>query len=320
MWFSTLGSSDLRVSAVALGCNNLGWSLDYERSRAIVDAALSAGITFFDTADVYGQQGRSEEFLGRSLRGRRQEAVIATKFGYRPEGEAPGDALPGSRAYIRQALAASLTRLRTDYVDLYYIHVPQPAPLEETLAALDELRREGTIRAFGCSNFEPELLRAVDEICRRNGYAHPAAAQDHYNLLERDVKEASLAASRELGLGFIPYWPLANGLLTGKYRRGEAPPPGSRLASWQTQSRAFYREVAARTLRDEVFDRLDRLNEFAREHERTLLELAVGGLLSVPGVSSVIGGATTPEQVRANAAAAAWQLTPEQLEQLDSIL
>ena len=291
MYSHELDSSGLQVTRVGLGCNNFGGRLDLERTRAVVEAALEAGITFLDTADIYGGGG-SERFLGEILEGRRDQVVLATKFGMGPdEGMARG-----SREYTRHALAASLERLRTDYVDVYYYHQPdETTPVAETIGAMRELVEEGRVRAIGVSNFSVEQL---DEAVA----AGPVAAlQNHYNLLEREAEANVLPRCADLGVGFVPYFPLASGLLTGKYRRGEPPPQGTRLSG------------RPEALSDEAFDRIEALEEFARERGHTLLELAIAGLASQPGVVSVIAGATAPEQVRANAAAADWELSADDL-------
>jgi aryl-alcohol dehydrogenase-like predicted oxidoreductase len=286
-----LGSSGLRVSRVGLGCNNFGRRLDLDRTRAVVEAALAEGITFIDTADIYGG-GDSERFLGQILEGRRDEVVLATKFGMADDGN-------GSRDYVRRAIAASLERLRTDHVDVYYYHRPDGVtPIAETVRAMVELVEEGTVRAIGVSNFTAEQLDEAVE-------AGPIAAlQNRYSLLERGAEQDVLPRCRELGVSFVPYFPLASGLLTGKYRRGEAPPPGSRL------------ERRRDALSDEAFDRIELLQEFAEARGRSLLELAIAGLASQPAIASVIAGATSPEQVRANAAAAEWELSGDELEEL----
>jgi aryl-alcohol dehydrogenase-like predicted oxidoreductase len=286
-----LGGSGLRVSRVGLGCNNFGRRLDLEETRAVVEAALAEGINFLDTADVYGDSD-SERFLGQVLEGRRDEVVLATKFG-------GGDGGSGSRDYVRGAIKGSLERLRTDVVDLYYYHFPDGVtPIAETIGAMLELVDEGTVRAIGVSNFSAEQL---DEAVQ----AGPVAAlQNRYNLLERDAESDVLPRCHELGVAFIPYFPLASGLLTGKYRRGEPPPSGSRLAD--------RREA----LSDEAFDRIEQLEEFAEARDHSLLELAIAGLASQPAVASVIAGATRPEQVGENAAAADWELSEEELSEL----
>ena len=289
-----LGGSGLRVSRVGLGGNNFGRRLDVEGTRAVVDAALDDGINFLDTADIYGG-GDSERFLGEILRGRREQVVLATKFGMADDGS-------GSRDYVRRAITASLERLATDHVDLYYYHRPDGVtPVAETIAALVELVDEGTVRAIGVSNFSVEQL---DEAVQ----AGPVAAlQNRYNLLERDAEKDVVPRCAELGVAFIPYFPLASGLLTGKYRRGQPPPPGSRL------------EGRREALSDEAFDRVERLDDFAAARGRTLLELAIAGLASQAAVASVIAGATTPEQVGENAAAAEWELGEDELGELLSL-
>ena len=290
-----LDGSDLVVSRVGLGCNNFGGRLDLDRTRAVVDTALDAGVTFFDTADVYGNRGDSERFLGEVLEGRRERVVLATKFG-----NDMGDGLNGSAEYARPALRASLERLRMEHVDLFYYHRPDAVtPLAETLGAMQELVREGLTRAIGCSNFSADQLAEADELARENGGPRFVAVQNHYSLLERDAEQDVLPLAQRLGVSFVPYFPLASGLLTGKYRRGEPSPKGTRLEE--------------RDVDDETFDRLEALEAFARERGRTLLELAIAALASQPGVPSVIAGATSADQVRANAAAADWELSADDL-------
>lgn len=295
-----LGRSGLLVSRVGLGCNNFGSRMDLDATRAVVEAALDAGVTFFDTAEVYGGGGGSERMLGEILEGRRDRVVIATKFGWEP------DRGRGSAEVVRSAIAGSLERLRTDYVDLYYLHKPDPdTPIAETLGALDELVRAGTVRAIGCSNFSAALLREADSVARELGTSRFVAVQNRYSLLERGDDEDALPAARALELGYVPYFPLASGLLTGKYRRDEPAPEGTRLHG---------REIDARQL-----DRVDALTRFAEERGRTLHELAVGALVATPGIASVIAGATKPEQVRANVEAAGWRPTPEDLSALAAL-
>jgi aryl-alcohol dehydrogenase-like predicted oxidoreductase len=294
-----LGDSGLRASRVGLGCNNFGGRLDLERTRAVVDAALDVGVTFFDTAEIYGNGGDSERFLGEALAGRRDEAVIATKFGW---GQEFGDR---SSEFVRGAIEGSLERLRTDYVDLYYLHKPDPStPIADTLTVLDELVRVGKVRAIGCSNFSAEQLAEADRVARELGTARFTVLQNQYSLLERADDEDVLPLCRELGVSYIPYFPLASGLLTGKYRRGEPAPEGTRLAG---------REIA-----DDRFERVEAFSAFAVEQGHSLHELAICALASTPGVGSIIAGATKPEQVRANAAAAAasWQLSSDELDAL----
>jgi aryl-alcohol dehydrogenase-like predicted oxidoreductase len=296
-----LDGSDLRVSRVGLGCNNFGGRLDLDRTREVVDAALDAGITFFDTADIYGNRGGSERFLGELLEGRRDRVVLATKFGHDM-----GDGFNGSGEYARRALEASLERLRTDHVDLLYYHRPDGVtPIAETLGAMQELVTEGLARAIGCSNFSAAQLAEADELAHANGGPRFVAVQNEYSLLERDAEEDVLPLAQRLGVGFVPYFPLASGLLTGKYRRGEPRPKGTRLEG--------------REIDDATFDRLEGLEAFAQERGRSLLELAIAALASQPGVPSVIAGATSAEQVRTNAAAADWELSADELAELARI-
>jgi aryl-alcohol dehydrogenase-like predicted oxidoreductase len=300
-----LGNDGPEVSVVGLGCNNFGGRVDLEGTRAVVDAALEAGITLLDTADIYGDKGGSESFLGEVLAGRRDRVVVATKFG----GDM-GDKTQarGSRDYIRKAVEASLQRLRTDYIDLYQYHTPdETTPFAETFGALDELVREGKVRYVGHSNLDAAQVEEVDALAREHGWARPVSAQNQYSLLRREAEEALLPACERLGLGVLPYFPLASGLLTGKYRRGQPRPEGTRLA---TRDEVFT---------DEKFDRVEALEAFAKERGITLLEVAIGGLLAQPAVSSVISGATKPEQVRSNATAGAWEPSEDDLAALDAI-
>jgi aryl-alcohol dehydrogenase-like predicted oxidoreductase len=300
MDYAPLGDSGLQVSRVGLGCNNFGGRLDLDRTRAVVDAALDAGITFVDTADIYGGSGGSERFLGEVLQGRRDRVVLATKFG-KPMGD--GAERLGSSEYVRRAAEASLERLRTDHVDLLYLHGPdEGTPIAETLGALDELVREGKVRAIGCSNFSAAQLAEADRVAREQGTARFVAVQNNYSLLERGDDRDVLPLCRELGVAYIPYFPLASGLLTGKYHRGEPPSAGTRLAG--------------REIDGETSDRVEALERFAAQHDRTLLELAIAGLSSQPEIPSVIAGATQPDQVRANAAAGAARLSAEELAEL----
>jgi aryl-alcohol dehydrogenase-like predicted oxidoreductase len=294
-----LGSSGLRVSRVGLGGNNFGGRIDFEATRAVVEAALDAGVTFFDTAETYGG-GNSERFLGEILEGRRDRAVVATKFGW---GEHEGH---GEADNVRNAIGGSLERLRTDYVDLYYLHKPDPStPIAETLGALDELVRAGKVRAIGCSNFSADQLAEADRVANELGTARFTVLQNQYSLLELRDDAQVLPLCRELGVSYIPYFPLASGLLTGKYRRGEPAPPGTRLAG--------------RTIEVARFDRIEALTAFAEERGHTLLELAMSALASTPGIGSIIAGATRPEQVRANAAASSWQLRADELDEVAAI-
>jgi aryl-alcohol dehydrogenase-like predicted oxidoreductase len=294
-----LGKSGLRVSRVGLGCNNFGGRIGFEETRAVVEAALEAGITFFDTAEVYGNGGESERMLGELLQGRRDQVVLATKFAHGGEGE-------GNAENVRSAIAGSLERLRTDYVDLYYLHRPDSTtPIGETLRALDSLVQQGTVRAIGCSNFSAEQLAEADRVARELGTVRFTVLQNQYSLLARGDDAEVVPLCLELGVGYVPYFPLASGLLTGKYRRGEPAPEGTRLAG--------------REIEDERLARVERLTAFAEERGRTILELAVSALASTPGMTSVIAGATKPEQVRANVAAGDWRLSSDELAALASV-
>jgi aryl-alcohol dehydrogenase-like predicted oxidoreductase len=295
----------LSVTVVGLGTNNFGFGMAAEAVPPVVDAALQAGLNFFDTSDSYGA---SEERLGQALDGRRDEVLIATKFGSPVIGE-PGTG--GARPeYIRKAADASLGRLRTDHIDLYQIHRPDPeTPIADTLGALSELVAAGKVREIGCSNFSAAQLRE----------AHAAAGdgprfvsvQNHYNLLNRADEAEVLPVCEELGIAYLPYFPLASGVLTGKYARGEKPPAGTRLDRWG--------ERAAGVLNEATFDRVDALSAWAQQHGHSLLELAFAWLLGRPVVASVIAGATTPQQVAANAAAGQWQLSADEVAEVDAI-
>ena len=298
-----LGERGPEVSVVGLGCNNFGMRVDLEGTRAVVDAALDAGVTLLDTADIYGNRGGSEEFLGEVLQGRRDRVVLATKFG----GDmGDGTTARGSREYIHKAVEESLRRLRTDYIDLYQYHTPDHVtPYEETFTALGELVEQGKVRYIGHSNLEAADIEEVDERVRKQ--ARPVSAQNQYSLLRREAEDDLLPTCKRLGIGVLPYFPLASGLLTGKYKRGEPAPEGTRLAD---------REDA---LSDDRFDRVEALEQFASERGITLLHVAIGGLLAQPAIASVISGATKPEQVQANVAAAEWEPTEEDLAALNKI-
>jgi aryl-alcohol dehydrogenase-like predicted oxidoreductase len=306
MRYRQLGESGLTVSVIGLGGNNFGGRIGLKETRAVVDAAIDCGVTLIDTADIYGNRGGSETLLGEVLAGRRERVVLATKFGMNM---GDGTVARGSRGYIRRAVAASLHRLQTDYIDLYQYHQPDGVtPLEETLAALDDLVTEGKVHYIGSSNFAGWQISDADQIARTRHSARFVSAQNHYNLLERDAEREVIPSCMNHGVGVLPYFPLANGLLTGKYRRGQAPPRGTRLAG---------RESA---LTDDVFDKLEALERFAEKHGRSLLDVAVAGLAAMPAVASVIAGATKPEQVRANATAGEWELSPDELTELRSTL
>jgi aryl-alcohol dehydrogenase-like predicted oxidoreductase len=295
----SLGEGGPEVSVVGLGTNNFGGRIDYGESQAVLDPALDAGVTLIDTADIYGQ-GTSEEFIGRALEGRRERVLIATKFG-KPMDERPEERR-GNPAYIRAALESSLRRLRTDVVDVYQMHEPDPGtPIEETLGALDDLVQEGKVRWIGSSNFSAEQIEAAEDVARRAGLHRFVSAQNHYSLVEREAEDEVLPACERLGIGFLPYFPLASGLLTGKYTRGEEATEG---------------RLAGREVPEARWDRAESLQRYADERSASLLEVAVGGLLAMPAVSCVIAGATKPEQVRANVAAGAWEPSAADVEAL----
>ncbi len=306
MKYRKLGTTGLKVSIVGLGCNNFGMRCDADQTREVVHAALDAGINFFDTADVYGGS-RSEQFLGQALSGvERSSVIIASKFAM-PMGEGKRGA---SRHYIMSAVEASLKRLNTDYIDLYQQHAPDAdTPIEETLRALDDLVRAGKVRYLGNSNFSGWQLADADWTARHHGLNRFATAQNLYNLMDRRIEREVVPACQQFGLGLLPYFPLASGLLTGKYQRGQAAPDGTRLSG----------ERGANALTDRNFDVLEKLDQFARDQGHTLLELAMSWLASNPDVSSVISGATRIEQVQANVDAAQWQLSAEQLETVDGL-
>jgi aryl-alcohol dehydrogenase-like predicted oxidoreductase len=310
MRYRPLGNCGLVVSVVGLGGNNFGRRLDVEAARAVVDAAMDAGITLIDTAESYGT-GRSEEILGEVLAGRRDQVVLATKFGHRSAdlGYGPAAGAKGGRGYIMRAVERSLRRLRTDYIDLYQIHTPDPAtPIEETLAALSELVARGMVRYVGHSNFSGWQLAEAAGVARGLGTARFVSAQNHWSLLERAVEADVVPAARHFGLGVLPFFPLANGLLTGKVRRGVPPPPGSRLAG-----RPEY-------ITEGKLDRVEALIAWAQQHGVSVLDVAVGGLAAQPGCSSVIAGATSPDQVKANAEAGSWIPSPAELADLDRVV
>jgi aryl-alcohol dehydrogenase-like predicted oxidoreductase len=292
-----LGDSDLEVTAVGLGCNNFGRRIGLDETRAVVDAALDAGISFLDTADVYGS---SEDFLGEVLEGRRERVVLATKFGADRGGSLPG--APGSAEYVRAACERSLGRLRVDLIDLYQYHVPNPAiPIAETLGAMASLVSEGKVRWLGVSNFSAEQL---EEACRA---AHVVSLQNEYSLLRRGIERDVVPACERLGVSVIPYFPLASGLLSGKYSRGTPAPDDSRLAG---------RDSIAT---EAEWDRIEALSRFASDRGLDLIDVAIGGLAAQPAVGSVIAGAKRPEQARRNARAGLWQPSAEDLLELDRV-
>ncbi len=292
-----------------LGCNNFGMRIDLDRTREVVHAALDAGVNLFDTSDSYGA---SEEFLGEILEGRRHEVVLATKFGTGLRGaNGPDWDARGSRRYIRRAVERSLVRLRTDWIDLYQIHYPDRlTPIEETLSALDDLVREGKVRYVGSSNFSAWQATDADWTARTRGFERFITAQNEYNLLDRRIEKDLVPAAERFSISLLPYFPLASGVLTGKYRRGEGAPADSRIAKWG---------MASSALTDARFDVVEKLEAFAGERGITLLDVALGGLAAQPAVGSVIAGATSAEQLRANVAATGWVPTTDDLRALDEI-
>jgi aryl-alcohol dehydrogenase-like predicted oxidoreductase len=307
--YRPLGPSGLMVSTVGVGCNAFGTRIDAERVQEIVDAALDLGVTLFDTADVYGR-GTSEELLGRALAHRRADVVIATKFGMDMGGaNGPDWGARGSRRYVRAAVEASLRRLGTDWIDLYQLHEPDPVtPIEETLAALHELVGEGKVRYVGSSNLDGWQVVDADWTAHSNGWTAFVSAQNRYSLYDRSADDELIPALEHLGLSLLPYFPLAYGLLTGKYRRGVAPEEGTRLALQRGR------------FDNADFDRIDALDGFAKARSVSILDVAVGGLLARPWIGSVISGATSGEQVRRNVtAAASWEPTDDDLVALDEL-
>ncbi|MET0997508.1 MAG: aldo/keto reductase [Marmoricola sp.] len=313
MTYRPLGSSGLMVSAVGIGCNAFSRRVDKDGVGEILDAAQDVGVTLLDTADIYGARpGASEELLGHALKGRRDEFVLATKFGMDMQGDNGADhGVRGSRRYIRRAVEASLRRLQTDHIDLYQLHRPDDVtPIEETLAALTELVHEGKVGYIGCSNFAGWQIADADWTARTAGHERFVSVQNHYSLLTRDLEEEVAPACEQFGLGVLPFFPLEYGLLTGKYQRDAAPPEGSRAAADPDRSGWLGRAD---------WDRIESLEAYAAERDLSLLEVAVAGLAAQPAVSSVISGATRGEQVRANAAALRWQPSPDDLDVLDEL-
>jgi len=310
MEYRHLGRSGLQVSVVGLGCNNFGMRCDFDQSKDVVHRALDAGITLFDTADVYGGQGKSEEFLGKILKGRRQDVVLATKFGMKM-GDGPHKS-GGSRKYIMSAVEDSLRRLDTDYIDLYQLHRPDPeTPIDETLRALDDLVRSGKVRYIGNSNFAGWQAAEAHYVAKQANLTPFISAQNEYNLLDRRIEGELVPACNAYGLSILPFFPLASGFLTGKYRQGQEMPAGTRLANAGP--------MAARVLTDKNYEMLGKLEAFAEARGKTMLDLAIGWLASLPHVGSVIAGATKPEQIDQNVAAGGWKLTAEEVAEVDAM-
>lgn len=304
-----LGKSGIEVSVIGLGCNNFG-AMKIDASRRVVDRALAMGITLFDTADVYGNRGGSEEQLGEILGARRKDIVLATKFAMPMDDS--GAKSGASAAYIREACEASLKRLKTDWIDLYQQHRPDPkTPIEETLGALDDLVKQGKVRAIGCSNMPADQLTAAEDSSRKNHRAAYVTAQDQYSLLVRGIETALAPTIEKEGMGLLPYFPLASGLLSGKYEKGKDIPPGTRFARMGRFGEQYMTE--------ENWKIVAALTAFATARGHTLLELAFAWLLSCPYLSSVIAGATRPEQIEQNALAAAWKLTPAEIAEVDRL-
>jgi aryl-alcohol dehydrogenase-like predicted oxidoreductase len=311
MRYRALGNSGLVVSVAGLGGNNFGRRLDVAATRAVVDAAIDSGVTLIDTAETYGGTGRSEEILGEVLEGRWDQVVLATKFGSQGSDMGYGAAAgaKGGRSYIRRAVEQSLRRLRTDHIDLYQIHTPDPhTPIEETLTALGELVTEGKVRYVGNSNFTGWQIAEAAAAAKALGVPPFISAQNHWSLLERAAEAEVVPAAVHFGLGLLPFFPLANGLLTGKIRRGQEARPGTRL-----YERAGY-------VTEEKLDKVEALAGWAEQHGRSLLDVAIGALAALPGCTSVIAGATSPEQVRANAAASDWIPEPDELTEISKIV
>ena len=310
MTYRTLGKSGLEVSAVGLGCNNFGMRIDLDAARKVVHKALDLGVTLFDTADIYGNMGGSETMLGQILGERRKDIVLATKFsGPMVEGKTRRDT---SRRYIMTAVEASLKRLKTDWIDLYQLHFPDPlTPIQETLGGLDDLVHHGKVRYIGCSNLAAWQVVEAQWTSRHLGVARFISCQDEYSLLARDIEREKLPAIEAYGLGLLPYFPLASGMLTGKYKRNSPPPAGTRLAAMQS--------LANRFANDANWNIVEQLEAFCARKGHKLLDLAFSWLLARPSVSSVIAGATKPEQVEQNVTAAAWALTPDEVAEVDRI-
>ena len=310
MEYRNLGSSGLRVSLVGLGCNNFGMRLDLEQTRAVVDRAFDLGITLFDTADMYGGRGGSETQLGKILGHRRKDIVLASKFGMAMSDD--GTKIGASRRYIMSAVEDSLRRLKTDWIDLYQLHQPDPlTPLDETMQALDDLVTQGKIRYIGCSNLPSWQVVESQWISKSMGLNRFVSCQDEYNILNRNVEAELIPAMQKYGCGLLPYFPLASGLLTGKYKRTKRP-EGARLTDMPTFANRIY-------LTDENFDIVDNLNEFAHKTGHSILELAFGWMASRPTTASIIAGATKPEQIDANVAAVNWVLSQSEIDEVNKI-
>jgi aryl-alcohol dehydrogenase-like predicted oxidoreductase len=310
MQLRNLGPSGLRVSVVGLGCNNFGGRIDLDASRRVVHKALDLGVTLFDTADIYGNGGGSESALGEILGDRRKDIVLATKFG--GVMDEARERKGASRRYVMAAVEDSLRRLKTDWIDLYQLHFPDPlTPIEETLRALDDLIRQGKVRYIGCSNLPAWQVVEAQWTAKSLGLDTFVSCQDEYSLLVRDIEQALLPAIEAYGLGLLPYFPLASGLLTGKYKRNAPAPADTRLAQWSG--------LADRYMTDANFTIVEKLEAFVAARGHSLLDLAFSWLAARPRVASVIAGATRPEQVQQNVKAAAWALSAEDLAEVDRL-
>ena len=310
MEYRNLGTSGLRVSTVGLGCNNFGMRLDLEETRAVVDRAIEKGITLFDTADMYGARGGSEEQLGEILGPRRKDIVLASKFGMAMSDD--GTKIGASRRYIMSAVDDSLTRLKTDWLDLYQLHQEDPlTPMEETLRALEDLVTQGKVRYIGCSNLKSWQVVESQWISKSSSITRFVSCQDEYNILNREIERELIPAMQRYGCGLLPYFPLASGLLTGKYQSNKMP-EGARLTDMPTFANRVY-------VTDENFSIVEKLNVFAKQHGHSLLELAFSWMAARPTTASIIAGATKPEQIDANVDAIGWKMTPEQISEVDNL-
>ncbi|MSO97957.1 MAG: aldo/keto reductase [Rhodospirillaceae bacterium] len=309
-----LGRSGLKVSAVGLGCNNFGMIIDAVQTKVVVDKAIDLGITLFDTADVYGSMGKSEEFLGQALGARRKDIILATKFG-NPMGQGPMLGGGGSRRYIMSAAEASLKRLNTDYIDLYQIHTPDlHTPIDETMRAMDDLVHQGKVRYIGHSNFSGWQTVDASWTAKALNLSPFVSAQNRYSLLSRDIEAELAPACMAHGVGILPYFPLESGMLTGKYKRGEKPAEGTRYAAWSSRG-----AMANRFFGDDRFAKIEPLQALCAQYGHSMLDMAMGWLLSKPYVSSVIAGATKPEQLEQNVKAGEWRPSPEEAAKIDEI-
>lgn len=310
MEYRNLGSSGLRVSLVGLGCNNFGMRLNLDETRTVVDRAIEKGITFFDTADMYGARGGSEEQLGEILGHRRKEIVLASKFGMAMSDD--GTKIGASRRYIMTAVEDSLRRLKTDWLDLYQLHQPDPAtPLDETLRALDDLITQGKVRYIGCSNLPAWQVVESQWVSKSQGLNRFVSCQDEYNILNRKIEDELLPSMEQYGCGLLPYFPLASGLLTGKYKKDDMP-KGARLTDMPTFANRVY-------LTEENFGIVEKLNAFATKAGHSLLELAFSWTAKRTTTASIIAGATKPEQIDANVDAVMWDMSSEEIRKIDEI-